>query len=419
MRQHTPEAEWYIAQSDADWESLLRQRAQDSAYPVYRSLTLKCYGSSIVALLLLLAVAGGSIWHDNQAQLAPAGAEASVAAQPEAGTVAPRPALGWHETDLDATLWGPQRTLETASFVFHFHRNDAPAVIAVAAQVDKLYTTLRHNFGVPGAPGAEKLIIEVSQTKKPGQAPGWPVISTRMVVPSPALYPQTVEWTEAELLTQSIALYLTGYLLQQASEHHASGTSGPQLVSGLHLWQVWDLDLPLSIWREEVVQWLYADQWTIRPWQPALPQRYPALCAAHKLWMSSPVHIHIPLVCADEGRDEEYYTLWYGLTAPTRLNQLAFSHVADEDAVIAADMHDGNLHGHTVALATLVEYAVVTYGRQRLPAFVTDLGEHEGWEALIPAVFGVPASEFEADWQAYLVAHYGVSTDLFQIRVQP
>jgi hypothetical protein len=64
--------------------------------------------------------------------------------------------------------------------------------------------------------------------------------------------------------------------------------------------------------------------------------------------------------------------------------------------------------GQTVALATLVEYAVATYGRERLPALVTGLGQSDSWETLLPAVYGVSAAEFEAGWLAYLKAHYGV-----------
>jgi hypothetical protein len=68
-----------------------------------------------------------------------------------------------------------------------------------------------------------------------------------------------------------------------------------------------------------------------------------------------------------------------------------------------------NRPDQTVALATLVEYAVATYGRERLPTLVAGLGQYESWETLIPAVYGVSPVEFEAGWQAYLQAHYGVS----------
>ena len=70
--------------------------------------------------------------------------------------------------------------------------------------------------------------------------------------------------------------------------------------------------------------------------------------------------------------------------------------------------------GRRVALATLVEYVVATYGRERLPALVAGLGQYESWDTLLPAVFGVSATEFEAGWQAYLVAHYTVSPDALQ-----
>jgi hypothetical protein len=67
-----------------------------------------------------------------------------------------------------------------------------------------------------------------------------------------------------------------------------------------------------------------------------------------------------------------------------------------------------NHPAQTVALAMLVEYAAATYGRERLPALVTGLGQYESWETLIPAVFDVSTAEFEAGWQAYLAAKYGV-----------
>jgi hypothetical protein len=56
----------------------------------------------------------------------------------------------------------------------------------------------------------------------------------------------------------------------------------------------------------------------------------------------------------------------------------------------------------------LIDYAVTTYGREQLPMLVAGLGHYDRWETLIPAVYGVSAAEFEAGWQAYLLAHYGV-----------
>lgn len=65
----------------------------------------------------------------------------------------------------------------------------------------------------------------------------------------------------------------------------------------------------------------------------------------------------------------------------------------------------------SMGAVTLVEHAVATHGRERLPALLHGLAEHETWDALIPAVFGVPMRDFEAGWQAYLAARYAVLTE--------
>ena len=59
------------------------------------------------------------------------------------------------------------------------------------------------------------------------------------------------------------------------------------------------------------------------------------------------------------------------------------------------------------AAASLIAYLVHTYGEERLPDLLAAFGRHNRWETLAPVVFGVPASEFEAGWQAYLADRYG------------
>ena len=79
-------------------------------------------------------------------------------------------------------------------------------------------------------------------------------------------------------------------------------------------------------------------------------------------------------------------------------------------------MYRKELRGQTVALATLIEYAMVTYGQDRLPALLAGLGKHEGWETLIPAVFNVSAADFEAGWQIYLAARYDLTLNPRPVR---
>jgi hypothetical protein len=217
---------------------------------------------------------------------------------------------GWLRTEPDATLWGPERSLETPYFVYHFRQNDAQAVIAVAPQMDALYTKMRRNFVLPITSGAEKLPIVVSVLQPPGHALSWFSMPDRIIVPSPAIYLAPVELTDADLLAQSLALALSKQVLAQSGQHHAIGGSWQPLLDSLHLWQVWDLELPLAGWREEVVTWLYTTLYITGSRQPpVLPGRYTDLCAAHKFWLPSPMQMHIPLMCAEVDLEHEYLSL--------------------------------------------------------------------------------------------------------------
>jgi hypothetical protein len=317
----------------------------------------------------------------------------------------------WRQIAPEAALWGAERSLETPYFVYHFRQNDVAVVLAVVPQIDALYTTLQRNFGVPIMPTPEKLIIEISVTQPAGQAAPWFAVPERILVPSPAIYRAPVELTDEALLAQSIALSLPAYVLSQARERYQIGSPWQPMLDGLSLWQVWDTDLPLALWREEIVRWLYFDRAGAGSAQAVvLPKQYEALCASHALWMEAPTMLGIPLLCNElDGQ------AWHPGTGgsrhfPVHLDQLARPLHPEEYSfplsmiVTRTPPHEGE----AVMLATLIEYAVATYGQERLPAFVAGLGQYHSWETLIPAVYGMSAAEFEAGWQAYLVAHYGV-----------
>lgn len=325
-----------------------------------------------------------------------------------------RTGAGWRQTEPDAALWGPERSLETPSLLYHFRQNDAQAVIAVTPQIEELYATLRRNFGLPstqlvGQPFArigEKLVIEVSVTQPPGAALPWFGVHDPIRVPSPAVYLAPVELTDAELLAQSIALPLIKQMSAQASEQHRIGTAWQPLTRGLRLWQVWDTSLPLAVWRQEIVQWIDRDLPSAASEQQfVLPEQYEELCASHALWMEAPTMLGIPLLCSGSDREARYFGIWRPRHPPARLDQLAVP-VRDDYAPEGTP-----IWGQTVALATLIDYAVTTYGRERLPALVAGLGQYDSWETLIPAIFAVSPAEFERGWQEYLAAQYGLSLD--------
>jgi hypothetical protein len=406
MSKSAPEAEWYITQDDVEWNNLAGAPAQGVTPLVCSSHRLNRHLWSIALVLLLPLAAIGSLWYEGQPALPRSDAEVQAAVQQrptqdEAGVSA----VSARAVQASVPP-GSTRILETGFFVFHFHVDDAATVIGVAPQLDRLYATLWNNFGLPTLPQPEKLMVEVSLTEQPGAPARW-LLPNRFVVPSPELYPQPSELSMVELLSQSITLYVLSYLLQRAGAYHTIRPNWQPVVSALYLWQLWELDLPLSLWQEDVVQWVYAAPCTCNP--TVVPERYAALCAAHKLWMPSPVHIHIPLACVDRAREEELYPLWYDLATPTRLNQFPISAPGNRSPEQTSSMYRNELRGQTIALATLIEYATVTYGQDRLPGLIAGLGQHEGWETLIPAVFGVPAADFEAGWQTFLTVRYDLT----------
>jgi hypothetical protein len=287
-----------------------------------------------------------------------------------------RTSTAWAPAPPDAALWGPERSLATPYFVFHFRQHDAPAVMAVAPQIDALYMTLRHNLGLESAPGSKKLVIEVSVTQTPADTLAWFRLPGPLTVPSPAVYLAPVELSDAELLAQSISLSLLNYSVAQASQHDASRSNWAPLLHGLRLWQLWDLEAPLSVWRGDVVKWLYLELPATHPGQPlVLPEHYIALCAAHKLWMPSPAQLNIPLMCARAEWEELSFPLQLMRDPPMRLDQLIVPLRPGEYTEELDSLHHVAPHpGQTVALATLIEYAVATYGRELLPVLVRAWG---------------------------------------------
>jgi hypothetical protein len=314
-----------------------------------------------------------------------------------------RTGQGWLPTAPAERLWGAPQQLETAFFVFHFRREDAEAIAEAAEQIDALYNTMRRNFGLANVPNAEKLVVNVSVMQAPGSVVERPSPDAPFLVASPALYLAPAKWSDAELLIQSIALPLIDHVLAEAVNHYGVGWRWQPLLRGLRLWQLWDLDLSLSTWRDPIVHWLYGNADGAQGAEPAvLPDQYALLCAEHNLWIRSPAQLHIPLLCSAADHAQGYARGWESLVMPLRLDQIAAA------LPYRTDLHSMRHPSHpadTPALATLIEYAVMVYGRERLPALLAGLGEYERWDTLIPPVFGVMPNDFETRWRNYLAEH--------------
>jgi hypothetical protein len=167
------------------------------------------------------------------------------------------------------------------------------------------------------------------------------------------------------------------------------------------------LDTPLAVWQEPLVTWVFAQIEHLRAEAFSLaPEFYPDFCAEHRLWMASPLDIKIPIVCDEIPRESDYLLTWsatYG--SPLTLAQVA------PIATTPLTWYPSrpSTPGYAIVLATVVEYAEVTYGREKLSLLIAGLHDHTSWKTLIPEVFDVSLTDFEAGWHSYLVKQYNVS----------
>lgn len=423
MRKPLATMEWHIVQDDQRWQHLVQAPAPVSSKP--RRL-VGGLGEALLVLLLVGAV-GLTYWYIKQTIWLQAQTELAAVVQQEKAAPFPlhvlalqgewavvnipttgqtrsyqRTARGWQQSQEFAEDWGEPQQQETPSFRWHYHAQDAPVVAIVAPRIETLYTTLRHDFALSAVPLPEKLMIEVSPSSLVAQPAAFSAGQPRLLVPTPALYRTAIALRDGDVLAQSIALPLLNAVMLQAQAQYGLAATWQPMMQGLRLWQLWHWDLPLATWRAPVVQWLYADRFQNEAAQPpGLPAGYAALCADHALWRISPMQLGIPLLCTDFDKAAWYRAVWGERLPPTHLAQL----MAPLSVALPGDLptpHPSEPYGRAVALATLLDYAVVTYGRDRLPRLVAGLGEYADWETLLPAVYGVSAAEFEAGWRRNL-----------------
>lgn len=431
MRKPVATFEWQISKDDQQWGQLAYPPPLTSSKPRRLPVGL----AETLLLLLVIGGIGGWQWYTRWAAWQQRQTELTLAIQQET-TVVPtfhllddagdlaivavtpalqsnpqqtrlyrRTATGWQRTAPDAEAWGARQHLETASFRWDYHEQDAQLVTTVAPHLERLYATLRHTFGLGIGPADEKLGIEVSVTQQPDKGMSVWSVSKHLVVPTPALYRAPVDLSDTDLLAQAVALPLLNRVMAQAAERYQLDSTWQPLLYGLRLWQWWDLDLPLSTWRTPVVEWLYQDLPNAADQSVALPKAYGRLCAIHRLWLVSPMQIDIPLLCTALDHEPWYAATWGTPSLSTHLDQLGIPLLQHIDSADTAATDHLIPRGQSVALAMLIDYTVVAYGRERLPTLVASLGQYDSWDTLLPVVYGVPSTVFEAGWQKYLMVY--------------
>jgi hypothetical protein len=321
---------------------------------------------------------------------------------------------GWIRAEMTPALWGQSRLLETKHFTFHYHSLDQKAVTEAAARIDTIYLTLYSAFFAT-QPDDEKVVVVIKPEWMPGLRSSQSQQLEPLVIGSPATALAPVELSAADMILQALVLELLNRLSTMATEIYRVPDRWQTLQRGLDLWLLWGQELPLTKWQQPVVQWVFQ-----QPLSGHTPDKISfsafahALCAAHALWMPSPLEIGIPLTCLRlshleperqiQGWPLPQESLRELILPPIRWLAPNILHDKALRSVVSVAHHPSA----TVLLSTVIEYVVQTYGLARVPILLAALSEHTTWHTLIPAVFHVSVEEFEKGWRDFLSYQYSI-----------
>lgn len=249
----------------------------------------------------------------------------------------------WLRTSPPQELWGAEEQLQTAHFTLIFTTSDQKSVGILADQLDAIYQDLLGRVGLTAeldGPGLTIQVVADSMSPNAGRFAG-----RTLSVISPCLGRLPDDMSDSRQMAESVLYPLTGQVLAKA----VGGAGDQQLTPG------WFLVL-------RGVQ-----SWLAQAVNPLPPTDLPPPQAALKFYVQAS---GLPTL------------------ADLRVNR-------DPDYTWASGWASQAAH-------SLIAYAMSTYGPDKLDDLVAGLTQYEGWETLIPVVFGVSAEEFEAGWHTYL-----------------
>lgn len=304
---------------------------------------------------------------------------------------------GWMRIPPDPELMGSVQTLETEHFTIYYRSIESDAVHSATPKIEELYTRLRHDFGLTNDNATYHYTLDL-KIEKLQHGIYLNYLYNKLAVPSPSLLSVPEEITPAATLYHAVLYPLVTFVIvqvveQQSPQWQSTFIRWGATIPAMRLWAVWNDDSPLAEGHKELVQWLYRDASnTSIGVRQDLPTGYTRFCRTHRIWRLSPQDLQMPLTCTDE--DNKYLPLQSIPELSTLWQE------------IPAHKGHGHQFKHVMALTTLIEYIVVTYGRDELPGFILALGEHKSIDTLIPAVFGISEAEFESGWRDYLAQQY-------------
>lgn len=257
----------------------------------------------------------------------------------------------WLLTSPDESTWGEVLTLETDHFHIQYRQLDAAIVESAATQLEAGYSKLLRTLALPES--------RVSQQHGfyrdgkfyidvvPESVTTWYPSDSTYRITSPFFF----SWPNSADTSKGFAYAMLSHIVLMLSEEIYSPPTNhwsAYVSIGFNLWIVED-SLP-------------AISYSISPNMDALIQSF------HERILESPGPITMDRVLT--------------------LSQTSNGYLA------------GML---------LLDYIAAIHGRDEIPRFLRGLNEYEGWEELIPVIFGVEVEQFEAGFDAWVRAGVGIS----------
>lgn len=254
---------------------------------------------------------------------------------------------GWLRTLPPDDFWGAQRTLSTPHFMFVYYDPDAQVVQAAGAHLETTYRYLHDLLKLPVPTRTGKQAIALASD----QSLGWRAGYGQWELASPSLLPVAEGWSAAD----QVSATLVERLIYQSVNRHWPGFSSlltyrwPMMLIAIAGWLQTDITKIQSPWRKDAEQVFVAYGAELFPFDLQ--------------------------VITELRRD-----------GPPNRDRVIWRYVASE---------------------SVVDYAVRTYGRARLPDLMEAFLTHDSWDTIIQGIYGLSAEEFAAGWNRYLADRYG------------
>ncbi|MBI1298469.1 hypothetical protein GC175_26340 [bacterium] len=344
---------------------------------------------------------------------------------------------GLERGQLLPVYWGEQHQLESDYFSFRFYHRDADAVAQAVPKIDALYDRLSRLLALDQTCSPQRMTVDVLS-----EMPATPLVFAGnggqiLQIASPALMMIPISMDDADYLVQAVTVPLVRLLVFDLMDDVQASQRWRPLVEALRLWLFWESDGPLSVWREDVIPWLYDGAGTCAALASGPPEAYRQFCQSLTGFNLHPLDLSIPLPCDNAVATGEVGLYIFSANWPLALTELAaplsctwsvdpnrlyclfppniptrlaeFTPPTSGTYSEAAEIRRLlNYRAQVVAITTILDYATAEYGAATLVDLVHALGLYEDWESLIPAVYGVDTTTFEAGWQEYVKVHYGV-----------